>query len=103
MRRTAAALLVMSIVVAIVGLLVVRWFLDTRDADLRRLNCGNTGRQVSGLKLQVEQSILFRDHADEDSVRSYFAKVVPVRRAALKDARGDFERLDCPTPKEAAT
>ncbi len=94
-RRTAMVILVMSIVIALVGSLMIRWFLNTRDADLRRINCAVINRQVAGLTLTVEQSKLFRDHDMSPEVRTYFAKIVPLREDTLEQAIADQKRLKC--------
>lgn len=91
-------LLVMSIVIAIVGVLVVRWFLNTRDADLRAINCDIINRQVTGTRIALDQAILFRTYETSVEIRAYFAKLVPVRAASLAQVTADQKRLKCKEP-----
>lgn len=91
-RRSFAFLVFVLVAAGIVGYLV-HSFTDTRNRDLRALNCGIVGRQVSGLELQLEAAMIFRDKDKSAAIRTYYAGVVTKRQAGLVIARRDYKNI----------
>lgn len=95
-RRLAVALVLFGLVIAGVGGYLVHAAITTRDKDLNRIACDVISRQVGILGWEVGSGRIVAREAASAGVRSFYRTHLPGRVEALRKARGELRRRDCP-------